>query len=129
MFVPAAVLVLAGLFLALVPNLKPTAAAAATRFINTDAYIAHVLDSRNIQSPPPMAHVPADLSSGLFAVFAALFIAAVHLFSPRGRAATAFFAKPFDVLHRIHSGHVADYVTFLTFGMACFGLLCIYCFR
>jgi hypothetical protein len=28
-------------------------------------------------------------------------------------------------LQGLHSGHVGDYVTFLTFGVAAFGLFCI----
>ncbi len=129
MFVPAAVLVIAGLFLGLAPYLKPAAGVAAHQFVNAPAYAAHVLDSTPFQPAPPIAHVPQDPISGLLAVFAALLIAAVHLFSARGRAITAALAKPLGVLHRIHSGHVADYVTFLTFGMAFFGLVCFYCFR
>ncbi len=50
-------------------------------------------------------------------------------FGPRGYISAACFAKPAHVLHRLHSGHIGDYIAFLTFGLATFGLICAYCFR
>ena len=37
-------------------------------------------------------------------------------------------AKPLQLLHRAHSGHIGDYVAFLTFGMAIYALVCAFCF-
>ncbi len=129
MFLPAAVLVVMGLLLGFTPNLKPLVIQAATRFENAQAYAAHVLDSQNVQPAAPVANVSSEAASGFLTVIAAMLIAGVHLFSPRGRRFSAALTKPLRLLHRVHSGHPGDYVAFLTFGMACFGLLFAYCFR
>jgi multicomponent Na+:H+ antiporter subunit D len=129
MFIPAAVLVTAGILLGLVPHLKPAASTAATQFENANAYAAHVLDNQPAPVPVPAPSVPGEISTGLLAVLAAMAIAATHLFSPRIRSVFSVLAKPLRLLHQVHSGHVGDYVAFLTFGMACYGLLCAYCFR
>lgn len=128
MFIPAAVLVVAGLLLGLA-NLAPSAITAAARFENTNGYATHVLDSRPMPPSPPAPYVPVEIWTGLLTVMAAIAIASIHLFSPRTRKLWATLAAPLRLLHRVHSGHVGDYVAFLTFGMACFGLLCVYCFR
>jgi multicomponent Na+:H+ antiporter subunit D len=129
MFIPAAVLVIAGLLLGFVPNLESSAILAAARFENTNAYAAHVLDSRPMPSAPGTPHIPVEILTGCLTILAALALAAIHLFSPRARKLWTTLAMPLRLLHRVHSGHVGDYVAFLTFGMACFGLLCAYCFR
>ena len=129
MFIPAAVLVLAGALSGLLPHLKPDALAAAAQFENTRAYAAHVLD--NLPEPVSQTAQPAgrDIATGFLSVLFAMSIAATHLFSPKARRLSAAVGKPLQLLHRIHSGHIGDYVAFLTFGMACYGLLCAYCFR
>jgi multicomponent Na+:H+ antiporter subunit D len=129
MFVPAAALVAAGLLVGLTPNLKPAASTAAVQFENTNAYATRVLDAQPAPAPLPPRPAPTEIFSGLLTVLGAITIAAVHLFSDRARDISAAIAKPLQLLHQIHSGHVGDYVAFLTFGMACFGLLCAYCFR
>jgi multicomponent Na+:H+ antiporter subunit D len=129
MFISAAVLVAAGLLVGLTPNLKPAASTAAIQFENTNAYAAHVLDAQPAPIPAPPRPAPSGMLINLVTVLAAITIAAVHLFSNRARDISAAIARPLDLLHRIHSGHIGDYVAFLTFGMACFGLLCAYCFR
>ena len=129
MFIPAAVLVAAGLLVGLTPNLKPAASMAASQFEKTNAYAAHVLDAQPVPVPTPAQPAPSEILFGLVTALAAITIAAGHLFSNRAREVSVAIAKPLHLLHRIHSGHVGDYVAFLTFGMACFGLLCAYCFR
>lgn len=129
MFIPAAVLVATGLLVGLTPNLKVAASQAAAQFENTNAYAARVLDAQPASAPTPSRPAPSGKFTGLLTVFAATTIAAVHLFSNRARDISAAIARPLLLLHQIHSGHVGDYVAFLTFGMACFGLLCAYCFR
>ena len=129
MLVPAAVLLFTGFFLALVPNLRSSALTAAARFENTAAYAAHVLDARKLLPQPTATPVSFQLSDGLIATFAAIVIALLDLFSSTARRFAVFLARPLHLLHRIHSGHIGDYIAFLTFGIAFFGLLCAYCFR
>jgi multicomponent Na+:H+ antiporter subunit D len=62
-------------------------------------------------------------------VLGAIAIAGVHLGSESARKITGKVAMPLKLLHELHSGHVGDYIVFLTLGMACFGLLCAYCVR
>lgn len=129
MFVPAAVLVLSGLFLGLVPGLRMAANRSALQFENTDAYGAHVLYGRPFQVSLISPQVASHPLEGFAAVMAAIAIALIDLFGPRDRRAPWIYARPIHFLHRLHSGHVGDYMAFLTFGFALIGLLCAYCFR
>ncbi|HEX4227474.1 MAG TPA: complex I subunit 5 family protein [Bryobacteraceae bacterium] len=128
MFIPACVLVVGGLLVGFVPDLKQAAIAAATQFENSRAYAASVLDSQYLRTVAPAAPEAPEMLPGLLALLGAIVIALVHLFSARGRQLSSALWKPLRLLHRLHSGHVGDYVAFLTFGMACFALLCVYCF-
>lgn len=130
MLIPATVLVVCGLAIGLVPHLKSEASMVAMRFQNTLAYASHVLNAQPFPALPFPKTAPADRFDQLLTVLAAMTIVIVQLFSPRAtRAFFATAAKPLGLLHRVHSGHIGDYIAFLTFGMACFGLLCVYCFR
>jgi multicomponent Na+:H+ antiporter subunit D len=129
MFVPAAVLMLAALSLAFIPNLESSALAAAARFQDSAAYAAHVLESRPFSSLPAATPHALQWSDALIAVIAAILIAMLDLFSSTSRRVGLLLTRPLRLLHRIHSGHIGDYIAFLTFGIAFFGLLCAYCFR
>ena len=129
MFLPAAVLVSAGLLSGLIPGLRLAAITAAGNFENTGGYAAQVLDGTPLPAPAAPARLPHRTPIGLFASIAAVALAAAHLFSPRLRKLSSVAAKPAAFLHRLHSGHPGDYVAFLTFGIACFGLICAYCFQ
>jgi multicomponent Na+:H+ antiporter subunit D len=129
MFLPAAALMVGGLLLGVVPALQPAVAAVAHQFVNNGAYTAHVLDGSPM---PPLVResaVPPEWLMALLSIFAAIAIAGTHLASARAREISAKLAGPFQVLHRLHSGHIGDYVVFLTLGMASFGLICAYCVR
>lgn len=127
MFVPALLMVLAGLSLSLIPALQQPVLAAATRFENSTAYTAHVLSGVPFPASPSGAPAPPEYGIAVLTVAAAFAIAAVHLSSGKTRNVVSKLAAPLRLLHRIHSGHVGDYIVFLTFGMACFGLICAYC--
>jgi multicomponent Na+:H+ antiporter subunit D len=129
MFLPAAALLIMGLLLGLVPGLKSATVKACSRFENSNAYAAHVLDSQPMPQLGRAESAPSHPFERLIPVLAAMAIAAMALFAPRGFEITAWLAKPLHVLHRLHSGHIGDYIAFLTFGLACFGLICAYCFR
>ena len=59
---------------------------------------------------------------GLITVAAAFGLAALALFRVRvWRSVTGFLAPPLRGLRILHSGHVCDYVAWLTFGVAALG--------
>lgn len=115
MFVPALVLAVGGFFIGLMPGLPDAVLQAAGQFQNAA-----------VQYSAPKYSLE-DAIFSLAAVLVAAVIPLVHIFSPRLKKVTAGIAKPLGFVHRIHSGHVGDYVAFLTFGMAAFALLAVYC--
>lgn len=129
MLLPAGVLVLAGLFLGLIPGVAPGALSAAAKFENAHTYASHVLEGAAMPNPAALPALPSGKSTGSIAVVAALAIAGLFLFSPGVRRVSDWLSAPGRFLHEIHSGHPGDYVAFLTFGMACFGLICAYLLR
>ena len=129
MFVPGVVLLASGLLLGFVPSLKSVTLSSAVKFVNTDAYAAHVLDAQPLPQILRAQNVPSHPFERLLPAAVAIVIAAIALFGPRGYISAVCFAKPVHVLHRLHSGHIGDYIAFLTFGLATFGLICAYCFR
>jgi multicomponent Na+:H+ antiporter subunit D len=128
MFIPALVLVTAGLLLGLSPQLASETSAAAARFEDAGAYAAHVLEGRPAAPLGSTHSVQPEPRMGFFALLGALAIALLHLFSPQARQLARFAAKPIQLLHRVHSGHIGDYVAFLTLGMAVYALVCAFCF-
>ena len=128
MLVSPALLLASALALGLIPDLSSWALHAAERFEDRAAYAAAVLhDTR-----PPSAtlqHVGAtwsDVLLSLGAVAGAFAVAATDLFRER---VPAIFRSRAQRLRQValgaatasHSGHVGDYVTWLTFGAAAFG--------
>jgi multicomponent Na+:H+ antiporter subunit D len=111
---PAVVLVLAGMLLSFTPHLKLVATQSSVIFQNPEGYA-----------------VPADNSHllGIVALACAAIGAVCYLFSKPFRSTSHWILRPLGVLHTLHSGHVGDYVAFLTFGIAVFGLVCIFCLK
>lgn len=129
MFLPAVVLSAAGLLLGCLPGLQSSVVAAATRFENNAAYSAHVLDRVPFPTPGRLETIPPEILTSCLTVIAAIAIAGLLIATERARPSPAQPSKPVSLLHQLHSGHVGDYVAFLTLGMACFGLICAYCIR
>ncbi len=121
MLLPAIALLVCGLFLGLYPGLPAGAWQTASRFCSTSAYAAHVLD--NARWPgDSAAKLPAVVEMrGLLVVLAAVLIAFVHLKSAGARNMGRRLETPLELLRMLHSGHIGDYVTFLTLGIATFG--------
>jgi multicomponent Na+:H+ antiporter subunit D len=132
MVAPAAVLVGLGIFSGLMfHRLEHATRFAAWEMTDRAGYQARVLDN----AKPPI-HMPEEspplseaLVRGFGATAAALALAALSLFRPArviGRHQRTlgihYLMRP---LHQLHSGHVGDYVTFLTFGVAAFGAVLI----
>jgi multicomponent Na+:H+ antiporter subunit D len=125
MIAPAAVLVVLGFSYALVPGIREAAVKFALRFNDSASYAAHVLDGVPNSSPPVPPQSFGSPYWGVCALALAISVAALHLRSERFRDSAVLFAKPATALQMLHSGHVGDYVAFLTFGIAGFGLFCL----
>ncbi len=125
MIAPAVVLVIAGMLLSYIPHLKLVAMESSASFQNSAAYSARVL--RAIPEPAPHIPPPAPGSPlfGIIALVCAAVGASCYLFSKVFRSTSQWIATPLKLLHGLHSGHVGDYVAFLTFGIAAFGLVCV----
>ncbi|HEY0542658.1 MAG TPA: complex I subunit 5 family protein [Actinoallomurus sp.] len=99
MLAPGVLLVLAGLLLGLVPGVVIGRA---------------VEPFTHLPGPAPAPWTATGIASGVLAVLLAFGVAALGI---RGRIPRA------GLLHRLHSGHVGDYVAWLVAGVTVFGLL------
>jgi multicomponent Na+:H+ antiporter subunit D len=129
MWAPAVVMVVGGLMSGLAPGLREGALMGAQRFENSAAYSARVLEDVPVHLKPPQVGEGWNWVVGLLVLAAALSTAAAHLTSKGFRESVRPIVGPLNLLRRLHSGHVGDYVAFLTFGIAAFGLACIFTFR
>jgi multicomponent Na+:H+ antiporter subunit D len=120
-WVPAVALLAAGLAWGLIPGLTHAAMRAAARFVDTHAYAAAVLHGG---SGDP-AHVPATAgpasSAYLYAAGAVVGALAVAAAGMRRLRAIDRVRPAFTRLRELHSGHVGDYVAWLTAGVAVIG--------
>ena len=128
MYGPAAVLALLALAVGIIPGVRQAAQAGATRFADYAGYQARVLDNAVVPlSPPPVEHVfPASSMARSIGAAAAAFLLAWFALSPYWPRKKSW-ASPVKRLaynvRRVHSGHIGDYVAFLTFGLALFGIV------
>ncbi|MGH9584299.1 MAG: complex I subunit 5 family protein [Bryobacteraceae bacterium] len=129
MWAPALAMVLGGLLIGIAPGLKQSTLQAAARFENASGYAARVLEGTPIQAAAPRAEMPWDPWLGLFVLVVAVAVATAHVSSKRFRKSVTPVIAPLSALHRLHSGHVGDYVAFLTFGIAVFGFVCLFTFK
>ncbi|MFC4453874.1 complex I subunit 5 family protein [Deinococcus sonorensis] len=124
MVVPTVLLAVTGLFSGLTPGAAGAAHLAAERLHDRPAYIARVLDDQPVPPPAP-ATTPAlttPLLHGLASAAAALILACLALFRPRLRLPGT--VRGVAELRQVHSGHIGDYVAWLTLGVAVFGVSC-----
>jgi len=138
MFAPALVLLLAGLALGVIPQLGPALLVAAARFENQAAYLAAVLPGvTHPAAPLPLA--PADITlsmllSGIGATAGAVIYALLVLFPARSPAWLQRLGKYLagsgcSWLRAWQSGHIGDYITWLTVGVAVLGALFAFTLR
>lgn len=125
MIAPAVVLVVAGMLLSFVPRLKIIAVESSAMFQDSSGYAAHILQNAPEPAPPAPAPEPGSPLLGVIVLASAAAGAVCYLLSKRFRSTSRWITAPLQVLHRLHSGHVGDYVAFLTFGVAAFGLVCV----
>jgi multicomponent Na+:H+ antiporter subunit D len=128
MFVPAAVLVLLALGVGVWPHIEQHSRVAAFTMADRAGYQARVLDGMKLpdaqpeSEPTPMA---ASLARSFGATAAALALAFLTLspWYPRKNKRYTPLQTSMQFLRDFHTGHVGDYVAFLTFGVAAFGVV------
>jgi multicomponent Na+:H+ antiporter subunit D len=129
MFYPAATLLVLALIAGLWTPLERNALSAARRFEDSQAYATAVLGEAK-QKPFVAVEEESSPSHSLFLGFlsaaGAILVALVSLFPdvlPRPlRAATCKIFGPLSTfVHELHSGDVADYVTWVTVGVSVIG--------
>jgi multicomponent Na+:H+ antiporter subunit D len=122
------VLVLLAIAVGLVSGVTRAARNAATVLQGRAGYQAHMLEHAWIPvAPPQEEHAPIGKGPAwsFTTTAAALFLAFLSLsrFRPSKHMLTRPVALAVRGLRSIHSGHVGDYVAFLTFGVAAFGVV------
>jgi multicomponent Na+:H+ antiporter subunit D len=127
----AAALLLLGLVMTAWPGLRHKAAAQVERMRDTAGLAARVLEGTPLAPPALESPEPLGASAvrGVLVTAGALLLAAVTLFRkalPQAvrRPVAQLVEGGLGYLRELHSGHVGDYVAWLTVGVACFGCLC-----
>ena len=131
MLVPTVLLAVGGLLFGIVPGLGPVAEHAAQRFQDQAGYIATVLHGRPTNGSISSLALPSFTTSAvLYGIATTLGAASLGLLAvdrkriPRvlRRATERVFGAGVEALRTAHSGHVGDYVAWLTVGLAVFGI-------
>lgn len=122
MFVPAALLTFGGLFLAVTPGIASVLASTAQRFEDHQGYIRRVLDNALSPAAAALAVTHEPVLMDLVPILSAVGFVFVYLLWQPGRHSVRALARIVRIVRDAHSGHVADYVAWLVFGMAGFGL-------
>jgi multicomponent Na+:H+ antiporter subunit D len=126
MFVPAAALILLGICITGVPQLRSAGRANAELFMDQPRYASSVLN--NVQLAAPEEKKPESLTPSIIRCLAtgllALLLALATVF--RNRLGTALkFTRSLELgnslVRKVHSGHPGDYVAWLAFGTALLG--------
>lgn len=131
MEVSAAALLLLGLVMAAWPGLRHQADAQSERMRDTAGLAARVLEDATLappalESPEPLG---ASATRGVLVTLGAALLAAVTLMRkslPEAvrRPVAQLVDSGLHPLRELHSGHVGDYVAWLTVGVVGFGSLC-----
>ena len=129
MLVPIVVLVGVGMLVALTPGLADGVEHAAERFVDSAAYAELVVNGTaagEAPEPEPADHgstgaVVASVATAVVSVGAALLIMARRRLPQSGGRAFDFANRVVSPLRTVHSGHIGDYIAWLTAGVAAFG--------
>jgi len=132
MFVPTLVLLLLGLGISFIPGLRVKTQAAAMEFMDQGAYQQQVLEHAAPPAyvPPAQESLLPGIIRGIVSTLLALVLAGLVLLPHRLRrgiegfsGGVSFVLRPLRILH---SGHMGDYVAWLTAGVAAIGGLFAY---
>jgi multicomponent Na+:H+ antiporter subunit D len=129
MSVPAVALLACGLALGVWPGLSGRVERGASAFVDRPAYAASVLGGRAVavRAAPPVSPSAHDAATGVAGAAGAVLVATVglgrrRLIPPGFRALISHSAgRGFRAFRALHSGHVGDYVAWLTLGIAVLG--------
>ena len=129
MFVPAAALGLAALAVGVVPGVAEAVQGAAERFVDGSGYGAAVLGGAASAGIPSVPDYSSPLSAYVYSALSlggAIAVAGLGLYGDRVRAPLArrlggLGARALEPVRTAHSGHIGDYVAWLTFGIAALG--------
>jgi multicomponent Na+:H+ antiporter subunit D len=133
MWVPPAVLMILAMALAISPTVRQSIIIAADRAAFTHLFRNTVLNQQPAPLPvEPKPHAVPEIIHPLIALAIALALAALALYP---RVLPHLIRQPIDRtvgvflggLRRLHSGRVCDYVAWLVFGIAAYGLLLVAC--
>jgi multicomponent Na+:H+ antiporter subunit D len=129
MLVPIVVLVVIGLGVALTPGLARGTEHAAARFVDAEAYAEHVIEGAGgapDAEPEPGSGLSVDALVASLAT-SVVSIGTAWVLLERRRLPRALAAGVGAVraalapLRSLHSGHIGDYIAWLTVGVAVFG--------
>jgi multicomponent Na+:H+ antiporter subunit D len=126
MFVPAAVLTVLALAIGFIPQIRHAAEFVGGEMTDRAGYQARVLDGAKglpVTIPHSKEPLAPAIYRGVGAAVLGLLLAGASVFGRHeedGSLARAFRAVT-QQLRAAHSGHIGDYVAFLTFGVAAFG--------
>ncbi|HEV7208100.1 MAG TPA: complex I subunit 5 family protein [Mycobacteriales bacterium] len=128
MLVPIVGLLLGALAVGVLPGAHTAAEYAAGYFLDSGGYTAQALGSAGhvLHQTPLPNWTGLGVGLGLLSAALALAIAAVALYPPKlrvGERTTRVARAPIIALHRIHSGHVGDYVAWMFVGIAALSAL------
>jgi multicomponent Na+:H+ antiporter subunit D len=130
MLLPIVVLVVLGLGLGMVPGFARGAEDAAARFVDSSTYAAAVIDGASVTSAGSIRWSvglsPGAVTAGLVTTAVAVGVAFALIERRRlpAKLATGIGTVAERVLRplrSLHSGHVGDYIAWLTMGVAAFG--------
>jgi multicomponent Na+:H+ antiporter subunit D len=127
----AAILLLLGLGLVTgLPQVGPAAGRAAERFVDRTGYLDQTLSgapATAVPTPHGVGWTALGLGLGVLSAALAVGLALLMLYAPRLprtlRVAGARLAPATHALHRLHSGHIGDYVAWLLVGALALGVL------
>ena len=127
---PAVMLLAGALAIGVWPQAAERAQVAAARFEDPKSYAASVLEGRDsLRDTETMAPSSSSVVYGVAAAGAAVALATVTLRrrrpGARMQASLRPALAPVTALRSLHTGHVGDYVMWLTIGLAAFGGLVI----
>ncbi len=125
MFIPAVLLLLAGLVIELTPHLAEVILTAAQRFVDSRGYMLRVLEGTPFGSAAVNIFLSFEWKSVLPMLLAVLY-ALLFLKNEQFRQIRHWINMPLEQLRALHSGHIADYVAMLTLGFAVYGAYCLW---
>jgi multicomponent Na+:H+ antiporter subunit D len=118
MWVPALALAVASLLMGASASPGRAALSAAARFVDHTGYESSVLDGA-VTPVPILRELPSsDVPGGAVGIGAAIALSLAAVFTPRRRRRRGLATDFIRAIRDLQSGHVGDYVSWLTFGAA-----------